>query len=163
MSARRRRPANPRPYLSPWCRIVREPRQKYETPTALRCDRQFTSPDVVYSFLNQRASREENEVFFVLLLDRTNRLLACHEVSRGTADATSALPRDVFRLAIAFNAPAVILAHNHPSGDHNPSPEDISTTRDLVKAGELLGITVHDHVILGRDGFSSLKEHGAMR
>jgi DNA repair protein RadC len=108
---------------------------------------------------------EDREVFRVLLLDTKNRLIRISRVSVGTINASLVEPREVFKEAIAHSATAVILAHNHPSGDPTPSSEDIAITKRLVKAGELLNIAVHDHVIIGfgreRD-YVSLKELGLM-
>lgn len=105
---------------------------------------------------------EDREVFRVLLLDTKNRLLRICRVSVGTVNASLVEPREVFKEAIAHSASAIILTHNHPSGDPTPSSEDIAVTRRLVKAGELLNIPVHDHIIIAEDRFSSLKELGLM-
>ena len=94
------------------------------------------------------------------------RLLRKVALTRGTLDAAIVHSRDVFRHAVAANASAVVLVHNHPSGDPTPSKADITVTRDLIRAGRLLKIEVQDHVILGRRtdererDFFSLKEHG---
>lgn len=87
-------------------------------------------------------------------------------ISQGTLNTLLVHPREVFKSAIVMNAHSIVLAHNHPSGDPSPSPEDITVTRDLIRAGQLLKIEVRDHVILGRQtidrpkGWSSLKELG---
>jgi DNA repair protein RadC len=104
----------------------------------------------------------------VLLLNTKNGLIKRCPVSRGSLNASIVEPREVFKDAIAASAASMILVHNHPSGDPTPSSEDISITKRLVKAGELLNISVLDHVILGhratgRDSdFVSLKELGLM-
>ena len=104
--------------------------------------------------------------FYVILLDTWRRLVRKIHLTNGTLDAAIVHPRDVFRHAVAANASAVVLVHNHPSGDPTPSKADIRVTRDLVRAGQLLKIEMLDHVILGkrttereRDYFS-MKEHG---
>lgn len=100
------------------------------------------------------ASREQ---FRVLFLDKRNHLIADEVQGRGTVDHTPVYPREVARRALELSATAIILAHNHPSGDPTPSAADIRMTREIVSVLDPLGILVHDHVILGRDGHSSLK------
>lgn len=110
----------------------------------------------------------DREEFRVLLLNTKNALIRTAIISRGSLNASIVEPREVFKDAIAASAAGVILVHNHPSGDPTPSSEDINITRRLVKAGELLNITVLDHVILGHratgrtQDYSSLKELGLM-
>lgn len=100
------------------------------------------------------ASREE---FRVLFLDKRNHLIADEVQGRGTVDHTPVYPREVARRGLALSATAIILAHNHPSGDPAPSAADIRMTREIVSVLDPLGIIVHDHVILGREGHASLK------
>jgi len=101
------------------------------------------------------------EHFLLLCLDARHRLIRAEEVSKGTIDASLAAPREIFRAALTRNSAAVILAHNHPSGDPEPSPDDLTTTKRLRDAGELLGVEVVDHLILGHDGrFVSLRQRG---
>jgi DNA repair protein RadC len=99
--------------------------------------------------------REENraytvEHFQVVLLNTRRRLVGIEKISQGTLDTILVHPREVFKAAIAANASAIVLVHNHPSGDPTPSEADIKVTRDLIRAGQLLKIDVLDHVILGR-------------
>jgi DNA repair protein RadC len=99
--------------------------------------------------------REQNRVytvenFQVALLNTRRRLIAVHHISHGTLDTILVHPREVFKSAIVANASAIVLVHNHPSGDPTPSEADIKVTRDLIRAGQLLKIEVLDHVILGR-------------
>jgi len=103
------------------------------------------------------------EHFGVLLLDTKHQVLRTSIISVGTLDASIVHPREVFREAIVAGAFAIILFHNHPSGDPMPSPDDIVLTRRLMSAGELMGITVLDHVILAERGFHSLREAGALK
>lgn len=100
------------------------------------------------------------EEFHVLALDVRQRLLRDVLVTRGTLTSSLVHPREVFRPAIAEAAAAVIVAHNHPSGDPTPSPEDRSITRQLAEAGRLLGVPVYDHVIVGSDRYFSFAEAG---
>jgi DNA repair protein RadC len=106
----------------------------------------------------------DRELFVVLTLNTKNYLIDRHLVSVGTLNATLVHPREVFRPAIADGAAGVIIAHNHPSGNPAPSPEDIKITRQLIEAGRLLNLPVLDHLIIGsRDGrpdFVSLRESG---
>jgi len=97
-----------------------------------------------------------------LLLDTRNRVLAAPMVCRGSLNSASLRPAEIFKEAIRANAAALIVAHNHPSGDPTPSQEDLHVTRELVKAGQLLEIDVLDHLIIGHNRFTSLKERGGM-
>ncbi|MGD0016534.1 MAG: DNA repair protein RadC [Verrucomicrobiia bacterium] len=126
----------------------------------------LTTPEDAAAVARPVMQHLNHEEFRVLLLNTKHALIKVSEVSRGSLNASIVEPREVFRDAIATSAAAVILAHNHPSGDPTPSAEDVSITKRLVKAGELLGISVLDHVIIGqrtkgRDrDFASLKELG---
>jgi DNA repair protein RadC len=104
---------------------------------------------------------EASEVFIVLCLDTRAALIGCHEVSRGTLNTTLVHPREVFKVAVLANAAAVVVAHNHPSGDERPSSDDAALTSRLCAAGRLIGVTVLDHIIIGHDGrFFSCHQHG---
>ena len=100
------------------------------------------------------------EVFRVLLLNRANRLIKEVTISEGTLEASIVHPRDVFHEALLELAAGVILIHNHPSGNPNPSEEDLRITKQLVEAGRLLGIKVYDHIILAGEGYRSLADDG---
>lgn len=102
------------------------------------------------------------EVFKVLLLNRANRLIKEVFISEGTLDASIVHPRDVFREAFLEPAAGIILVHNHPSGNPNPSEEDLRITKQLVEAGRLLGIKVYDHIILAGEGYRSLADEGLL-
>ena len=128
-------------------RVVRERRVGYSTPrTPLR-----DSATVVAAFRDHFAALDR-EQFVVILLDGKNRVLGFNVVSVGTLNASIVHPREVFKSAIISNAAAMILVHNHPSGDPVPSAEDRAITQRLVAAGNLLGIRVLDHVVVGDDG-----------
>ena len=105
---------------------------------------------------------EPAEVFAMLCLTIKHRVIGYHEVSRGALDATLVHPREVFKAAILANAAAIILAHNHPSGDPTPSADDAELTRRLVEGGELLGIQVLDHLIVGDGRYLSFRETGRL-
>ena len=103
------------------------------------------------------------EEFQVLLLNVRKRLIRMEEISHGLLDTILVHPREVFRAAIAANAAAIVLVHNHPSGDPAPSEADIKVTRDLIRAGQLLKIEVVDHVIIGRTSAERAKDYSSLR
>lgn len=96
----------------------------------------------------------------VLHLDSKNRLIRDELVSEGSVDQAAIYTREVIKRALALGTAAIILVHNHPSGDSTPSRQDIAITRDICAAGRTLGITVHDHIIIGRDGHTSFRSKG---
>lgn len=119
---------------------------------------QITSPRTVAELLLPQYGSRPVEHFGVVLLDTKHRVLRIAQVSTGTLDASLVHPREVFREAVAAGASALVLFHNHPSGDPEPSPEDVEITRRMMAAGLLLGIDVLDHVILADVRFCSLRE-----
>jgi DNA repair protein RadC len=112
--------------------------------------------DVVKQVENIRENKKEN--FITLYLDARNRLIHKETISIGILNASLVHPREVFEPATKYLAAQVVIAHNHPSGDSKPSEEDLDITEKLVKAGEILGIEVADHIIVTKTGFTSLKE-----
>jgi DNA repair protein RadC len=100
---------------------------------------------------------EEREQFRILFLDKKNALIADEVQQTGTVDHTPVYPREVVKRALDLSATAIILVHNHPSGDPTPSRADIEMTKEIVEAGKRLGITVHDHIIVGKKGHASMK------
>ncbi len=118
--------------------------------------------DDVSDLLMVRYKDYEHEVFKCVLLNTKNEVVKIVDISHGGLDGTLAAPRDVFRQALREGVSAVILCHNHPSGDPEPSPDDLALTRRLVESGELLGVRVLDHVIFGDGRFVSLKDRGRM-
>ncbi|MBI1320416.1 MAG: DNA repair protein RadC [Candidatus Hydrogenedens sp.] len=120
-----------------------------------------TAEDVA-SVLMAKFRSYETEHFKCLLLNTKNEVLKTVVVSSGSIDQTLAAPMDVFRQAVREGAPAIILAHNHPSGDPEPSRQDIQLTERMKSAGEMLGVRVLDHVIFGDGRFVSLQERGMM-
>ncbi len=105
---------------------------------------------------------EEREQFRILFLDKKNQLLADEVQQTGTVDHTPVYPREVIRRALELSATAIILVHNHPSGDPTPSRADIEMTKTIIEVGKPLGIMVHDHLIIGREGHVSFKGQGLM-
>jgi len=120
------------------------------------------SPEGAADFLKPRLRDATKENFVALLLDSRNRLIRDVEISIGTLDSSIVHPREVFKDAIAASAASIIVAHNHPSGDPTPSPEDRQVTARLVESGKLLGIAVADHLIIGDGRWVSLRELGLM-
>jgi DNA repair protein RadC len=102
------------------------------------------------------------EEFHLLFLNRKNELIKHERQQRGTIDHTPVYPREVVKRALDLNASALILVHNHPSGDPTPSKADIAVTRDIVNAAKPLGVTVHDHLIIGRGRHTSLRDLGLL-
>jgi DNA repair protein RadC len=117
-------------------------------------------PADVFRHFHPRLRDAAQERFLVLLLDGRHRLIREELVSHGTLTASLVHPREVFRPALRACAAAVILVHNHPSGDPTPSPEDREVTRRLARAGEILGVAVVDHVVVAERGYCSLREEG---
>lgn len=107
-------------------------------------------------------ANEPREQFRVLFLDKKNALLVDEVMGHGTVDHAPVYPREVMRRALELSSSAVILVHNHPSGDPTPSSADVEMTRQVVEAGRALRITVHDHLVVGRDGVASFKALGVM-
>lgn len=122
----------------------------------------ISSPRDVYHLVGPALRDEKREHFIALLLDTKNGLLRQTTVSVGDLSSSLVHPREVFVDAVRYSAASILVAHNHPSGDPTPSPEDIQVTARLVEAGELLGITVLDHIIVGDAKWVSLKEKGLM-
>jgi DNA repair protein RadC len=107
-------------------------------------------------------ARSPNEEFRVLFLDRKNVLVADEVQSRGTVDHAPVYPREIVRRALEHGASAIILVHNHPSGDPTPSRADIDMTREIAAAAKALKIAVHDHLVIGRGGHASFKSLGLL-
>ena len=122
----------------------------------------FSSPERVASYLTRLYGRRSQESTGVLLLDAKHRLLRDRECYRGTIDRALVEPREVLKQALLEDAAAMILYHNHPSGDPAPSPEDLEFTRRLKHAADLVGVRFLDHVVVGRRGSVSLRERGLL-
>jgi DNA repair protein RadC len=122
--------------------------------------RRLSSPAEVADYFGPLLETKKKEVFRVALLDSQNGLLRDVQVSEGSLSASIVHPREVFRSAILEASAHLILVHNHPSGDPTPSKEDVHLTRQLVEGARLLGLRVHDHVIIGQGRHVSLAERG---
>lgn len=135
-------------------KVVRERRQDYRAPRRIQSSRE------VYDAFRERFERADREEFLVVLLDAKNRMLGFNVVSVGSLSSSLVHPREVFKPAILANAASIILVHNHPSGDPYPSAEDTSITKRLREVGEIMGVNVLDHVIIGEDRYLSFVDDG---
>ncbi len=117
-------------------------------------------PEDVCALVMEDLRDRDREYFQALLLNTKNQVLARETISIGTLNSSMVHPRELFKIAIRRSAASVILVHNHPSGDPTPSREDISLSKRLVEAGEIIGIDVLDHIVIGDNRFTSLKSKG---
>ncbi len=120
----------------------------------------ISNSDDLKEYLRLTLREKKNEVFKVIYLDAKNRVINSEILFSGSVTSSAVYPREVVQGALKNNAVSLIFAHNHPSGDPEPSPEDISITRKLFLACKVVGITVHEHMIIGGDNFYSFSEHG---
>lgn len=109
------------------------------------------------NYCTSQIAYKKNEQFRVLFLDRQNRLIADEKMQEGTIDHTPVYPREIIKRALELGSSAIILVHNHPSGDPTPSREDIDMTKKIAEAGKQLGVMLHDHLIISKGGHSSFK------
>ena len=116
----------------------------------------------VYKYLSPEMAKLKKEQFRGLYLNSRNKLIYDEVISIGTLTANLVHPREVFQPAIEFSSAAIILAHNHPSGEPEPSEDDIAITKQLVSASQILNIAILDHIIIGRGQYVSLKEKGVL-
>ncbi len=122
----------------------------------------LTSWTALIDYVNAADAWRETEVFRVLFLDRKNVLIADEVMAQGTVDHCPVYPREIVKRALQLNASALILVHNHPSGDPSPSRADIVMTNEVVAACKALKIDVHDHLVIGRGGHASFKSLGLL-
>ncbi len=122
----------------------------------------ISSWSALIAYLRVTLAHEPREQFRVLFLDKKNQLLADEVMGHGTVDHAPAYPREIMRRALELSSSNLILVHNHPSGDPHPSQGDIDLTKTIVTAGKALNVTVHDHLIVGREGVASLRQIGAI-
>ncbi|QBG47162.1 JAB domain-containing protein [Verrucomicrobia bacterium S94] len=129
-----------------------------------------TTPEQAAAVLRERARILQKEIFWALMLDAKNRLIGePQKISEGTLTSSLVHPRELFKKAVELSCASIILAHNHPSGDPTPSGEDIKVTKQLIEAGNVMGIKVLDHIVLGHrrthmnTDFISLREAGLVR
>jgi DNA repair protein RadC len=122
----------------------------------------ISSWSALLAYVKTALAHEPREQVRVLFLDKKNALLADEVMGHGTVDHAPVYPREVVRRALELSASALILVHNHPSGDPTPSQADIDMTRQVVEASRTLRISVHDHLVVGRDGTASFKALGLL-
>jgi len=122
----------------------------------------LSSWQALIDYCKAAMARAQREEFRVLFLDRKNILIADEVQGTGTIDHTPVYPREIVKRALELGASSLILAHNHPSGDPTPSRADIEMTRDITAAAKALGISVHDHLVIGRSGHASFKSLGLL-
>jgi len=134
-------------------RIGREPAAKRTV---------ISSWSALLAYVRVALQHEPREQFRVLFLDHKNQLILDEVMNQGTINHAPVYPREVVRRALELSASSVILVHNHPSGDPTPSQADIDVTRQVVEAARVLGVSVHDHLVVGRDGVVSFKSKGLM-
>lgn len=118
----------------------------------------ISSAKDVFDLLNDELKEKTKENFYVILLNTKNKILKIEKISIGILDATIIHPREIFKPAIKNSAARIILAHNHPSGDPSPSDEDLNITKKIMSIGELIGIEVIDHIIIGNENYWSYLE-----
>lgn len=137
-------------------KIVQEAAKRFAKSTVQK-RHALASFSAVLDYCRTAMAFLDHEEFRILFLDKKNVLIADEVQGVGTIDHTPVYPREVMRRALELNATAMILVHNHPSGDPSPSGPDIQMTREIVTLGKSLNVLVHDHLIIGRDGFASFK------
>ena len=129
--------------------------------TAPRPDQdRINNPRQAAELFMEELRYKKKEYFFLLLLDTKNQVICREKISVGSLSSSIVHPREIFTIPVRRSAASVILVHNHPSGDPTPSQEDLEVTRRLVEAGQLLGIIVQDHIIIGDGCYVSFKEKG---
>lgn len=120
--------------------------------------RKISSPSDAVNLIGEFMGDSDREEFIIIAIDTKNQPTAINVCSIGTLNATLVHPREVFKMAILANANSIIIAHNHPSGDVSPSKEDINITTKLKEAGDIIGINITDHLIIGSGNYMSFKE-----
>jgi DNA repair protein RadC len=132
--------------------------RRLSTQTSPYKSKELTDPKKVYQLIKSKLKDYHKEHFYIIVLNSRNYSIA--EISVGSLDASIVHPREVFAEAIKNKAASVIFAHNHPSGNPEPSEDDLAITKKLVESGKILGIEVTDHIIVAKDKFLSFKEQG---
>lgn len=150
------------PSCLPWVKVTRDPNRFRTCLAEARKIGRLESPQKFYELVKSHMTREDVEVFYVVLLDTQLYVRGISELSRGARDRVQAPIPDMLRLAIVEGATAFVVAHNHPSGKTNPSEADKELTKAILEASEVIGIPCFDHIIIGADGYYSFAEHKLM-
>lgn len=140
-------------------RLIKEVANRYIEKRLIGTDAVSNSDELI-DYLNMTIRDKRQECFVGVFLNAKNRVIATEILFKGTLTASSVYPREVVQSALDHQAAALIFAHNHPSGEPEPSPEDITITRQLVFACKLMGITVHEHLVIGGENYYSFADHG---
>ncbi|MEO6012451.1 MAG: DNA repair protein RadC [Devosia sp.] len=138
-------------------KLIQSAAQRYAHDQVDRKEPILSSWSELIDYCRSAMAFEDIEQFRILFLDKKNRLIADEVQQRGTVDHTPVYPREVIKRSLELGATALILVHNHPSGDPAPSTADIQMTRQIIDVAKPLGITVHDHIIIGKSGHASMK------
>ena len=140
-------------------KLVKAVSDRYREKKLIHKDPLSNSQEL-FDYLNHHIGDKTREYFKIIFLDSKNRVIATETHSKGTLTASSVYPREVIYSALANKAAALIFAHNHPSGDPQPSQEDVAITRQLVYAGKVMGLTVHEHLVIGDNRYYSFADQG---
>ncbi len=142
-------------------KLIKEVSDRYLENRIILKDVVQNTQDLI-QYLNQKIGHKTKEVFTGIFLDAKNRVLVSQVLFKGTLTTSSVYPREVIKKALRYNAAAVIFAHNHPSGNIEPSTSDIRITKDLFFALKYVGIVLHEHIIVGNEGYYSFAAHGLL-
>ena len=159
--------------LFPEMEVQEKPRNRFERLQVVRIalvkerpllyeGQRLTAPHQIQAAFQELLGDVDREYFLAFMLDGKNRISSCNVVSIGSLNQAIVHPREVFKAAILSNAAAIIIAHNHPSGDTTPSREDREITRRLKEVGDMIGIRVLDHIIVGDNSYLSFTEMGLL-
>ncbi|MES0363710.1 MAG: DNA repair protein RadC [Desulfobacteria bacterium] len=140
-------------------KFIRDVVERYLEKKLIRKD-QIRSSKELFDYLYHSLRDKKREIFKVVFLDAQNRIIAIEDLFEGTLTASSVYPREVVQTALKYHAAGLFLVHNHPSGEPKPSHEDKSITRDLIHACRVMGITIHEHLIIGDNTYFSFADHG---
>ena len=133
-----------------------------EAASTFHAKNRCQSSEDVYRFLQDIFENQDREHLYALFLDTKHAPIGMNHVAMGTLSTTIVHPREVFKCAILLNAACLVIVHNHPSGDPSPSPEDRALTSRIAEAGQLLGIALLDHVVIGNGRYFSFADHGPL-
>ncbi|MBI2858954.1 MAG: DNA repair protein RadC [Chloroflexi bacterium] len=143
-------------------KAVGEIAKRLDDPDSIITKKVVKGPDDVFKEALAKLKGKRKEHFLIVLLDTRNHIVDCHEVSKGNLDSSIVHPREVFRTAIERSAASMVLVHNHPSGDPEPSEEDVKLTKRLLQTSEVVGIEILDHLVVCDTRYVSMKAKGLM-